>query len=354
MHKTTRLLLSATLLAGLPITANALNVEQVWSGLTVPWSIEFDTETSLYVSERNGQVWHLDLKNQSKRTLGMPQNVYMGGQGGLLDLALSKSDAPQLYLTFSQQTDNGATTALARIDPAQSNSNWTTLFTTTTEGGGGRHFGSRMLIDGEHLYMTIGDRGERESAQNLNSHNGSLLRLNLDGTSANNVLAKQGALPEIYSYGHRNAQGITQDDQGRIWSIEHGPRGGDEINLISEQTNYGWPITSHGKEYWGPLKVGEAETKAGIHTPDLVYVPSIAPGSLLFYSGSRYPSLNGKLLAGSLKLTHINVVSIDNGQLVESERLFESLKERIRDLALSPDGYLYFSTDNGNIYRIVE
>lgn len=139
----------------------------------------------------------------------------------------------------------------------------------------------------------------------------------------------------------------------QLWSIEHGPRGGDEINLIKKGANYGWPLTSHGKEYWGPIDAADHQELDGIESPKLVYIPSIAPSSLVLYRGEKYPKLNGKLLAGALKLTHINVIEIgSDGQLRELQRLAENLKQRIRDIAVSPNGTIVFSTDNGNIYQI--
>jgi len=161
-------------------------------------------------------------------------------------------------------------------------------------------------------------------------------------------------LPGIWSYGHRNPQGMFYDrNQQRLWSIEHGPRGGDEINLILPGLNYGWPIISYGKEYWGPFQVGEGTEKEGMEQPVKFYVPSIAPGSLLVYSGKAFPNWKGNLFAGALKLTHLNRVEIDNtGRAITEERLLVGLRERIRALAESPEGWLYLSTDSGKILRI--
>jgi glucose/arabinose dehydrogenase len=328
-------------------------VELVYSDLSVPWSIEFATASNAYVTERNGKVLSIDLASRTQTELPVPSNIYASGQGGLLDLALSPLHHDRLYLTYSQDRDQGAVTALAMLDLTQQSSGWKTLFTANMDGSGGRHFGSRLLINDNYIYMTIGERGERDAAQQLENHNGTIVRLMHDGSSANNPTIGGNALPEIYSYGHRNPQGITMDDKGQLWSIEHGPRGGDEINLIQEGGNYGWPVVSHGKEYWGPLSVGDGTSAPGMVDPKLVYIPSIAPGSLLYYSGARYPSLNGKLLAGALKLTHINVINMQSDPLVEERRLFESLSERIRDIAVSPDDFIYFTTDRGNIYKVL-
>ena len=184
----------------------------------------------------------------------------------------------------------------------------------------------------------------------------SILRLYLNGRvpKDNPFFQQENILPEIWSYGHRNPQGVFYDkSQQRLWSNEHGPRGGDEINLISPGLNYGWPIISHGKEYWGPVQVGEGQEKEGMEQPIKFYIPSIAPSSLIVYSGKAFPAWKGNLFAGALKMTHINRIEINSfGREVEEERLLERLGERIRDILESPEGWLYFSTDSGKIMRI--
>ena len=161
-------------------------------------------------------------------------------------------------------------------------------------------------------------------------------------------------MPQIWSYGHRNPQGLVWDNENkRLWSIEHGPRGGDEINLIEEGKNYGWPTISYGKEYWGPVSVGEGTHKKGMEQPVKFYVPSIAPGSLLHYTGDAFKDWRGSLFSGALKLRHINRITLDaQGRAIEEERLFENLDERIRALLQSSEGWIYFSTDSGKIYVI--
>jgi glucose/arabinose dehydrogenase len=182
------------------------------------------------------------------------------------------------------------------------------------------------------------------------------MRLRLDGSipDDNPFLSRDNALPEIWSYGHRNPQGLLYDNNtGNLWSIEHGPRGGDEINLVVKGANYGWPVISYGKEYWGPVSIGEGTEKPGMEQPVKVYIPSIAPGSLLLYSATAFPQWQGNLFSGALKLRHLNRVSIsvDNKAIAE-ERLLGDLNERIRALAQSPEGWIYFSTDSGKIIRM--
>jgi glucose/arabinose dehydrogenase len=222
--------------------------------------------------------------------------------------------------------------------------------------GSDRHFGSRIAFDDAHLYFSVGDRGNRPNGQNLESHAGSILRLNVDGSvpQDNPFVDIQGARNEIWSYGHRNPQGLVWDGVNqRLWSIEHGPRGGDELNLIERGGNYGWPIISYGKEYASFRAVGEGTHKEGMEQPKKFYIPSIAPGSLMQYTGDAFPEWKGDLFSGALKLRHINRIKLDQeGNAIAEERLMEDLNERIRALLQSPEGWIYFSTDSGNIYVI--
>ena len=179
--------------------------------------------------------------------------------------------------------------------------------------------------------------------------------LNLDGSiPADNPFVNKDALPEIWSYGHRNPQGMFWEKKtGKLWSNEHGPRGGDEINRIIPGENYGWPIVSHGKEYWGPKRVGEATSKPGMVDPLKVYIPSIAPSSLLIYSGKAFPNWQGNFFSGALALVHLNRVVFDeSGKPVKEEQMLVELDERIRDVIESPEGWIYLSTDSGKILRI--
>ena len=214
------------------------------------------------------------------------------------------------------------------------------------------HYGSRIAISDQHLYVSIGDRGVRENAQDLSNHAGKILRLNLDGSipKDNPFVGTKGALDEIWSYGHRNPQGLAWDQQ-RLWAIEHGPRGGDEINLIKKGANYGWPVISYGKEYWGPFNVGEGTHKVGMEQPIKYYVPSIAPSDLVIYKGGMFKSWAGSLLTGALRGKHINKISVDQDLRVNTEKkLLTNLKQRIRSLLIDKQGRIYFSTDQGNIY----
>jgi len=337
-----------------------LRVEQIISGLGVPWGMVFLGPTRLLITERSGSLRLLDLETFSlRRVAGVPA-VVAEGQGGLLDVAIGPAGGGEgwIYFTYSKAADSEATTALARARlDGERLVDWQDLLITDAATGTRRHFGSRIAFDDDgHVYFGVGDRGVRENAQNTANHAGSIIRLDLDGSvPADNPFVGDAKLrDEIWSFGHRNPQGLLFDSPTqRLWEIEHGPRGGDEINLILKGRNYGWPVVSHGKEYWGPFAVGEATSKPGMEDPRKVYIPSIAPGSLLLYRGEAFPDWRGDLFAGALKLQHLNRISLSaDGRAIAEERLLEDLGERIRALAESPEGWIYFSTDSGRILRL--
>jgi glucose/arabinose dehydrogenase len=263
-----------------------------------------------------------------------------------------------IYFTYSKPANSAAATTLARarLDDLRL-VDWQDLLVTDSATTTRHHFGSRIAFDGEdHVYFGVGDRGDRHAAQNLGNHQGTIIRLNLDGSvpADNPFLRDASARAEIWSYGHRNPQGMAYDPlQRRLWEIEHGPRGGDEINLVLPGRNYGWPVISHGMEYWGPVAVGEGTSKAGMEQPYKVYIPSIAPGSLMLYHGVAFPDWQGSLFAGALKLRHLNRISLAaDGTVSGEQRLLEDLQERIRAVIEGPEGWIYFSTDSGRILRI--
>lgn len=347
----------------LPIKATAVDfkIEQIAQLPGIPWGMDFIHKNKLIVTLRSGSVLLLDLQQQDRVTrLSDLPDVAVNGQGGLLDVAVGPdySDRGWIYFTYSKATDRGDVTTLARAKIKGSKLiEWRDLLVTDSATDTGRHFGSRIAFDtSSHVFFGIGDRGVRKNSQNTGNHAGSILRLTLDGKvpSDNPFVNQKNKRDEIWSYGHRNPQGLLFDQKNnRIWSIEHGPRGGDEINLIKKGRNYGWPIISYGKEYWGPVAVGEGTEKPGMEQPLKVYIPSIAPGSLMIYSGDAFPEWRGSLFAGALKLQHLNRIPVlANGLPGEEERLLEDLNERIRALTESPEGWIYFSTDSGKIMRL--
>lgn len=343
---------------------NNFAIDVVIDGLGIPWGMAFLSADRLIFSQRNGKIGLINLKQNKLVWLTNPPSVYSNGQAGLLDIAVP-DDYEQtgwIYFTYSKSFANKSTTVLARAQ-LENNSlqNWQDILVSQSLENTNYHYGSRITFDEKgHVYFSIGDRGKRPNAQNLANHAGSILRLNLDGSipDDNPFINNKNSLPEIWSYGHRNPQGLFYDkNTGRLWSIEHGPRGGDELNLILAGKNYGWPIISYGKEYWGPVKVGEGTHKKGMEQPVKFYIPSIAPGSLLVYSGKAFPNWQGNLFAGALKLRHLNRIVLSSkthseNKAIAEERLLKDINERIRCVIESPEGWLYLSTDSGKILRL--
>ena len=354
------------------IFAATYQVTQVATGLGIPWGMSFQSENEILFTERKGSLGILNIESGEVNYLsGLPE-IIANGQGGFMDVVkpINNEIADWTYFTYVKPIDaagNGETT-LARAHISKDGIfDWQDLLVTHSlfgiifdvtgiAWGSDRHFGSRIAFDDTHLYFSIGDRGNRPNGQNLETHAGSILRLNVDGSvpQDNPFVDVEGARNEIWSYGHRNPQGLVWDGiKQRLWSIEHGPRGGDELNLIERGANYGWPIISYGKEYASFRSVGEGTHKEGMEQPKKFYIPSIAPGSLMQYTGEAFPEWQGDLFAGALKLRHINRIELDQeGNAIAEERLMEDLNERIRALLQSPEGWIYFSTDSGNIYVI--
>ncbi len=337
-----------------PAYAQSWQAELLLSGRGVLWGMAVIDEQRILVTERHGQVGILNHHTGQYRVIFDFPHVLAKGQGGLLDVAKSPFDAHRYYFSYSRDLPTGIETVLASASLVENKLvNLEDIFVSYSGSSTGRHFGSRITFDERYVYFSIGDRGQRANGQNKQTHAGSILRLLPDGSvpDSNPFVSEGKNASAIWSYGHRNPQGLFYDSAtNQLWSVEHGPRGGDEINLIEQGNNYGWPVTSHGKEYWGPLDVGEAKEMPGIHSPTQVYVPSIAPSSLLIYRGERYPELNGKLIIGALKLTHINVIELSENGAVQESRIVEELGERVRALIVTPDDKLLFSTDSGKLY----
>jgi len=333
-------------------------VEEVTDGLSIPWGLAFISNTQLLITERAGSIKLLDMQNKTLTPIQGAPAVMAQGQGGLLDVAVPPDfkTGDWIYFTFVRNKGGEGVTVLARAKlTANKLVQWQDLLETQSATGTGRHFGSRIVFDENgYVYFGVGDRGERPMSQDLSNHAGSVMRLYRDGrVPQDNPFSIRADVPsEIWSYGHRNPQGMAYDYANkRLWLIEHGPRGGDEINRVLPGRNYGWPVISYGKEYWGPLAVGEGTHREGMEQPIKQYTPSIAPSSLLLYSGNSFPAWRGNLFSGALKLTHLNRVTLsEDGKAIGEERLLDELEERIRALAQGPQGWLYYSTDSGKIY----
>jgi len=330
-------------------------VTKISSNQGIVWGMVFIDENNLLLSHKDGRISLLNLQSKEIKNIENVPKVLNKGQGGLLDI--QKKDE-WIYLTYVKSVKGEGATTLARAKLENNKLiNFTDLLVTKSISSASHHFGSRITFDDTgHLYFSIGDRGTRDNAQNLKTHAGSIIRLNLDGSipKDNPFVNDANALPEIYSYGHRNPQGLFYDTNSKkLYSNEHGPRGGDEINIIEKGANYGWPIVSQGKEYWNLMYVGEYRSKKEYIDGIKVYIPSIAPSSLISYSGKKYKNLKGNLFSGALKLQHLNQIILDkNDKVIKENRLLEDLHERIRNVIESPNGEIYISTDSGNIYLV--
>lgn len=368
----TYLLVTVGMHANNAIAGETLNAKKVFSNLSSPWGMVFLSNNQIIVTEKNGVVNLIDLSDDPvKKTviLGVPE-IMQVGQGGLLDvnvepMSLQNSGSPILYFTYVANSSEPGKQNLPTLKLAKAQLegtelvDWTVLFEANKPQNGGRHFGSRVTFDKKgHVFFSMGDRGERENSQDLSKHSGSIFRLNLDGSipGDNPFVGQKAVLPEIWSYGHRNPQGLMFDDLSqRLWSIEHGPRGGDEINLIEKGKNYGWPVISYGREYISNRKVSKTAVKDGLEQPVYYFTPSIAPSSLLIYSGKKFPEWRGTLFSGALKLRHLNAVTItENNQFVAEKRFFEEYSERIRNVVENPEGEIFFATDSGSIFQVVK
>jgi len=336
----------------------APKVDVIVTGLDRPWGMTEVAPGKLLISQKAGSFVLVDVATQAKTAIAGAPKVIDDGQGGLLDIAVPPEYKPGgwVYFTYSAPVQKQSATALARARLNLKSGLLTdrqTLLVTTSVTDTSQHFGSRIAFDDEHVFFTVGDRGVRDNGQNLKTHAGTVIRLKRDGSVSddNPFVGRSGALDEIWSYGHRNPQGIAFDGDDRLWLIEHGPRGGDELNLIEPGKNYGWPVVSQGKEYWGPIAVG-VKQKAGMEPAAKVYTPSIAPSSLLSVKGDRY-GWQGDLLAGALVLTHLNRIEMKDGKPVAEIRYFEDKKQRLRAMAEGADGTVWIATDAGELWRLI-
>ncbi|WP_441351558.1 PQQ-dependent sugar dehydrogenase [Sulfitobacter sp. KE42] len=331
-------------------------IEAVASGLKTPWAVAPLPEGGALITQRGGRlVFSRDGKNAA--IAGGPR-VVARGQGGLLDITPARDFAQsrRIYLTYAKRQSNGGSgTALGTAvfpEGAGKLRDFREIFDMKHGSSGGRHFGSRVVeaLDGT-LFVTIGDRGDRPSAQDRTRHNGSVVRVARDGSiPRDNPFVQGGGLPEIWSFGHRNPQGAALDLRGNLWVSEHGARGGDEINAIKRGANFGWPVISYGRHYSG-RQIGEGTIKAGMEQPAFFWDPSIAPSGLLIYSGKQFPQWKGDFFVGSLKFGYISRLSGD--PLREVERIETPQTGRLRDIVEAPDGTIWFiSVEDGAVYRL--
>jgi glucose/arabinose dehydrogenase len=337
-----------------------IRVVPVVKGLANPWSLTFLPNGDMLVTERPGRL--RIVRNgvlAPEPVAGVPAVVAMG-QGGLMEVLPHPKFAENqwLYLTYSKPGEQGNTTALARgrFD-GKALTDVRDLFVADNWSKGGAHFGSKLAFgrDGM-LYMTVGERNDRNRAQNTAIHGGKVLRLREDGTVPpdNPFVGKDGYKPEIFSYGHRNLQGLAiHPETGAVWANEHGPQGGDELNLILPGKNYGWPVVTYGREYSGEV-IGEQPWKEGMEQPVIFWVPSIGISGMVFYTGDKFPAWKGNVFVGALSGLQVQRIQFTEKGPIGRESLLGPLKLRIRDVRQGPDGNLYVAVDAnpGGILRI--
>jgi aldose sugar dehydrogenase len=352
---------------GQPPEAKGWRAVTVAEGVSHPWGMTWLPDGRILVTAKAGTLHVLNKDRFEEIPVeGLPR-VFSAGQGGLFDIVLHPKDQSRVYMTMSAGTEQENRTILVRgrFDGKRV-ADVETLFRVHPGKSGAQHFGSRLLwLPDGTLLMSIGDGGNppqqiggmlaREQAQNLQSHHGSVLRLTEDGKPApdNPFLKKEGAQPEIWSYGHRNIQGLTRDpESGRIWANEHGPLGGDELNLLEAGRNYGWPLVTLGRDYKTKEEIGK-NTWNGMPEPHVVWIPAHAPSGLAFYTGDRFPDWRGSLFSGGLRSLDVRRIALDGqGKVTGQESLM--IKSRVRDVRQGPDGFLYVLTDeeNGRLLRI--
>ena len=357
--------MSAAALALIPAFADAqtitteehsLRVVKLVERLEHPWALAFLPDGRMLVTERAGRlrVVGKDFKLDPQPVAGLPA-ITAHGQGGLLDVALHPrhSENGLVYLSYSARGDGGISTEVARgrlaggkLEDVQ------VIFRQLPKSGGGQHFGSRLVFDRDGLlYITLGDRGDQRRAQRPDDHAGSVIRLHDDGTvpKENPYAGKPGWKPEKYTIGNRNMQGAALNPRtGILWTHEHGPQGGDEINIIRAGANYGWPVITYGANYGTGTKIGEGTHKPGMEQPLHYWVPSIAPSGMAFYTGDRFAKWRGDLFVGALRDAMLVRLKLDGDKVVKEERMLKNVLGRIRDVRNGPDGFIYLLTDESN------
>jgi len=345
-------------------SAGKLDVQTVASGLVDPWALAFMPDGRMLVTERPGRMRLVTAQGQLSPPLKGVPAVWASGQGGLLDVITDRGFAQNntVYFCYSERSGSGGRTAVARgrlvdgtapaLDQVQ------VIFRQDGPLSSGNHYGCRIVQAADNnLFVTLGDHFSfRDQAQNLGNHLGKLIRIAPDGSvpTDNPFVGRDSAKPEIWSYGHRNPQSLaTNPANGELWEIEHGPRGGDEVNIIGKAKNYGWPVIGFGIDYSG-AKIHEASAKDGMEQPVKAWVPSIAPSGMTFYTGALFPAWRGSLFTGALAGQMLVRLSLKGQAVTGEERLLQNLNERIRDVRQGPDGALYLLTDSsaGRILRV--
>ena len=343
-----------------PPTNDSYTFETIIGELNVPWGMAFLPDGSMLVTEQTGELIH--FKDGKKTLVKNVPEVYFRGQGGLLDLELHPKyeENGWIYISYSsvEGEEKGGNTAIMRAklkdDALVENQ---VLYKASPNTTKGQHFGSRIEFDNDgYLYFSAGERGERDiNPQDIKRDNGKIYRLNDDGSipTDNPFVGTKGAKEAIYSYGHRNPQGMVKHyETGKIWVHEHGPRGGDEINIIEKGANYGWPVISYGINYDGTTFTDKT-AQEGMQQPYHYWLPSIAPSGMTFVTSDNYPELKGSLLVGSLKFQYLEKLTFENGKVISREKLLDNVG-RLRNVRQGPDGNIYVGVEGKGILKLVK
>jgi glucose/arabinose dehydrogenase len=344
-------------------TSGVVRAQTVARGLEHPWALAFLPDGRMLVTEKAGRLRLVDSTGRvSPAIAGVPAVVAMG-QGGLLDVAVAPDFARTrlVFLTFSERGEDGTGTAVARgrlDETATALEDVRVIFRQTPKVRSGGHYGSRIVFDRQgRLFVTLGDRfNQRDRAQDLDSGIGKVVRIDAEGRapSDNPFVRREGALPVVWSLGHRNVQAAALDPAtGELWTVEHGAGGGDELNNPRAGRNYGWPVITYGKDYSG-ARIGEGVSREGMEQPVYYWDPVIAPSGMTFYSGDAFPGWKGSILIGGLATKALVRLVLENGRVVREERYLGEVGERIRDVQQGPDGLVYVVTDSpqGQVLRL--
>lgn len=334
--------------------------ESVVDNLSIPWSFTFLPDGSMLITEKSGELIH--FKNGTKTEIQGAPEVYLRGQGGLMDVVLHPNykENGWIYFTFSstQGEGEGGHTALMRAKLENKTLvNKELLYKASPNTTKGQHFGSRIAFDNDgFLYFSVGERGERDiNPQDISRDGGKIYRLNDDGSIPNDnpFVNEQGAKNAIYSYGHRNPQGmILHPNTGEIWVNEHGPKGGDEINIIKKAANYGWPVVTYGENYSG-TSITEETSRPDMESPIHYWVPSIAPSGMAYVTSDNYSTLKGNILVGSLKFQYLEALQMEGNKVTKRTKLLEEIG-RVRDIRQGPDGSIYVAVEGKGIGKLIE
>lgn len=322
----------------------------------VIWGFDFLPDGRIIFTERKGMMKIFEPKRKGVfEVKGVPA-VWSKGQGGLLDVRVHPKNGKKIFFTYSEPIGKKATTALGSADlEGNELKNVKKLFSALEPNSNEIHFGSRIEFDDEgHVFITVGDRNDRPKVQDLKYHNGKVIRLNEDGSvpQDNPFVKTKDARPEIWALGIRSPQGLVRHPVTKeLWEVEMGPRGGDEVNIIKPGKNYGWPVITYGREYWGP-KIGVGEKKEGMEQPIVYWTPSISPSGATFYTGSVFPKWKNNLFLGTLSGQHLRRLTVEGDKITGQEEMLKDLGMRIRNVRTGPDGFLYLSTDEGQLARL--